>query len=402
MSKNLDRWRFYCRDFESPDLFIDWTFYAMISAALQRRVWIGREGFKELYPNQYMIFIGPPAIGKTVAAGEATKLFKSFDIFEPGGKPKTLFKIAPSSITLEALTRFLHNNYTINQWPPELNKPKGSVYTSSPLVFFADKELGSLFKENQNDFVTFLTEGWESGDFHRLTKTQGEDVVKNMCITMLASATPEWMKNVVTSRMIGEGFTSRVIFVYGDTKRKQQFLYTFNDEQVAEFKEIRKHVEQLTKVFGQIPFEGEVFDWCESWYKDSKPINSDKRLVPYYGRKKLHLLKLAMAVHFADNTDLCLTVSDLEKAQKLLAETEKDMHKALCGSGNNPVFGLATDIYNAVEKEQVLTHKQILLRFFDQGTAEDIILAETYLTETQQLENTTVMGQPAFKIREKQ
>jgi len=120
---NLEKWNFYLKDLESPQVFLDWTFYGMISAALQRRLWIGSFGKKEIYPNLYLIFIGPAGVGKSIAANEAKSLFKSFDGFNDKGRPTSIIKTAPDSVTLEALTRFLHNNYVTRPWPANFGKP---------------------------------------------------------------------------------------------------------------------------------------------------------------------------------------------------------------------------------------------------------------------------------------
>jgi hypothetical protein len=185
--------------------------------------------------------------------------------------------------------------------------------------------------------------------------------------------------------------------VYGGEKRKSCFLYEFNDEQVAEFKLIREHVEKLSKVFGMIPLGGEALKWCEEWYAAHKPINPDKKLLPYYERKKIHLLKLAMAVHFADSTSLELTVSDLETALKLLTETEKHMHKALCASGENPINAMAMDILEFLEKRDYATHKEILMEFFDMGDGDQLITAEQFLLDTQQITLGHSNGVPCFR-----
>ena len=61
---NLEKWRLYLRDFESPDLYIDWGFYFLISTCLQRRVWTS-QGINAIYPNLFMLLVGPPACGKS-------------------------------------------------------------------------------------------------------------------------------------------------------------------------------------------------------------------------------------------------------------------------------------------------------------------------------------------------
>ena len=44
---NIEKWRHFLKDLESPDMFVDWGFYSMIATALQRRVW--------LYPDTFTL-----------------------------------------------------------------------------------------------------------------------------------------------------------------------------------------------------------------------------------------------------------------------------------------------------------------------------------------------------------
>jgi len=394
---NLEKWRFYCKDFESPDIYITWTYYSMISAALQRRVWIGFEGHKEIYPNLYVVFIGPPGVGKTISAGEAKKVFKSFDSFTKEGKPSSIIKLAPDSVTLEALTRYMHNNYTTTKWPEGYGRDKNAIYTSCPMAFFCGDELGTLIKENTNDLVIFLNQGFDCGDFHRETKTQGVDVVKNMCITFLGSATPEWIKQSMNSRLLGEGFTARVIFVYADKKSKLKYLINFSEEQLIAHREVRAHVEKLTKLFGRLTISSEVFGFLEDWYSKKIKLNNDKKLIHYYERKKIHVLKLAACFHFGESTEMELTLDDCKNALMLLANTELDMHKALQGSGRNPINTLSVGIESFVERseEKFIPHKRILVEFFDEGTNEEIVSALQFLIDTGKLRsinNSGIMG----------
>ena len=73
---NLGKWRFYLKDIESPDLFIDWGFYSLISAALQRRVWLYPDAMA-IYPNIFTLLVGPPAAGKSRVISQIADIIKS-------------------------------------------------------------------------------------------------------------------------------------------------------------------------------------------------------------------------------------------------------------------------------------------------------------------------------------
>lgn len=407
MTTNLERWNYYLQDLESPQLFIDWTFYATVSAALQRRVCVGGlphvPSSGQIFPNLYVVFIGPPGIGKTIAGRTALNLFKQFDKVQPGEtttKVVQLIKRAADSITLEALLKYLGLNYTSMEIPPQFTDGiKGKIYTSAPVAFFASEELGTLIKEDTNDFVTYLCQGWDCQDFIRETKTQGTDFIKNSCVTLLGSATPEWVKHSMNSRLLGEGFAARVIFVFGDTKRKSVFQYRFTKEQQHELNIFAKHIEKLTQLYGEVTFTAEAMDFMKTWYESGNIIlNKDRRLLYYYSRKKVQLMKLSMAIHFSESTTMTVGIDSVQSALKMLAATEMDMHKALSGSGRNELAGIADLILNYIRTHGICTFRQLYLEFFNEGTQEELMSAISWLQDTQQLEGVEIVGARGYKI----
>lgn len=362
MSPNLDRWMCYCQDLESDSLFIEWTFYATISAALQRRVCLDQiphvatPQSRPLFPNLYIIFIGPPGCGKSSAAGVAKGLFQSFGGFESlDAQQKRIIKVAPSSMTIEQLTRYLNNNYTLHKLPDQYaTLAKDSTgkhigtYISTPIAFLATEELGSLFREHTSDLVNLVTEGYDCGDYHRETKTQGVDFIKHMCVMLFGAATPTWVKEVSKNGLLKQGFSARTIFVYAEKKRHLRARWRFDrPEQLAAWEDLRTHVRNITKLYGPVRFSPEAERWIDEWYENGGelPRNKDKRLEDYYGRKKVHLIKTAMVMHYADNLGSEISLACVKRALALLERTELTMHKALLGAtGDNPAEVVAQKI----------------------------------------------------------
>jgi hypothetical protein len=387
---NFEKWDYYLKDLESPQIFLDYTWLCTIASTLQRRVAISgvpsSHDEAQIYPNLYVIFIGPPSVGKTSAAREAKRLMSLLDTSKEG-KTVQLIKRAPDSTTLEALTRFLHTHYSTLEVPPEYaNGVKGKIYTHSSLAFFCGDELGTLIKENTNDLVVFLNQGWDCGDFHRETKTQGVDFVKNMCITLLGAATPEWIKHSVSSRLLGEGFTARTLFIYGAKKRKLVYRIQRNEDQRKAYTELKDWIKEVAKLFGEVKIPPHVDDWLNNWYHTIWPnrVNNDKKLDHYYGRKKIHLLKLAMAYHFSEKLTMELDIEDCERALKMLDMTELDMDKALAGAGRNALNGVAVDIVNFLENSATKSalQKRIIVEFFGDATVDEIMQVLEFLVNT--------------------
>jgi len=405
MNTNLERFNFYLRDIESPQLFIDWTFYAMISAVLSRKVSLfGRPdmgGSNLVFPNQFVVLVADPGIGKSIAANQSEEMIKSFDGLDKNNKPTQLVKLGPSSTTLEAMLRYMNNHYDIIKVPKDLCGVDGKIYTFSSLALLKGEELGTLFKEDTHDLVTFITEGWGCRDFSRDTKTQGSDMVKNMCLTLLGACTPDWIQRNVSSKILSEGFAARTIFVYGPEKRHLRHKIVFDTDQLAAREVIRNHIKQLATVYGEVKLSPKTDAWLEEWYLHrNKPLNDDKRLKDYYSRKRIHLYKLGMAVHFADSVELEVTIKDFEIALDLLARTEQQMHSALAGSGTNPLFTLAQGVLEYLKHKGKASGKRLLLEFFDEAPngLESINAALEFLTTTNQIVSSAATGEVVYAV----
>lgn len=400
---NLQRWNFYTQDLESPQLFIDWTYYGLISAVLRRQVCInGRPDMRQsnlIFPNLFLIFVAGPGVGKSIAMSEAKRVIQSFDGFDKSGKATSLIRLGPSSVTLEALLRYLNLGYTTYNVPKALCGVDGKVYTYASVALMRGEELGTLLREDTHDLVSFLCEGWDCGDFHRETKTQGVDYIRNMCITLLGACTPEWVRENLSSSILSTGLSARTIFVFGPEKRKRQFDIQFSQEQLAALEQVKTHIKNLSQVYGQVIIPPDVMDWCRDWYENkAKPLNPNKKLRDYYERKKIHLMKLAMLIHFADNLSLTLTQNDFDQALDLLARTERDMHIALSGSGSNPAYSLATAIAKFLKDRGHTTYRKLLLEFFDEGDEETIKAALQFLLETKQVATSAASGEMTYSI----
>ena len=111
---NLEKWRFYLEDLESPDLYLDWGFYFLISSCLQRRIWTS-QGINAIYPNLFMLLVGPPACGKSRLISMISDIIEDNELkIMSKDKKQTapLFPYTADSITAEALSRYLAEECT--------------------------------------------------------------------------------------------------------------------------------------------------------------------------------------------------------------------------------------------------------------------------------------------------
>jgi len=307
---------------EAPKRMHSWAAIGTIAGALRRRVWIDMKRFC-WYPSFYIIYVGPPGIvAKSTTIDIAMDLLKQV----PG------VKFGPNAITWQALvTAFANASESFeyqSEWHP-----------MSPLTLAAS-ELGSLLNLQDRDMVNLLIELWDGKKtYEKITKMSGNDIVEAPWINLQAGTTPHWVADNMPQAMIGGGLSSRCIFVYADTKEK---YIAYVDEMVdkgdpALRLQLIQDLEQIAMLVGPYIISPAAREWGKEWYerfwKDATSRMDDQMLEGYAARKQTHMHKVAMVLSASRGADLTITAEDLQVANLMLEDLEKDMHRVFSRIG---------------------------------------------------------------------
>ena len=404
---NLQRFQYFTRDLPSPDLFIDFNFYFLISSCIARKVWIGLSTGYAVYANQYFIFVANPAVGKSLPAGKVAEILANLEdivVDEDTGEPKTkrLINLGPDCITFEKLIyRAALSTRTVSI----VDSPKKYIHSS--ITFCLGEEMDTLFRRNTDDTVTFFVKAWDCRSYENDTYKHGKQQIKNICVNFLGCITPDKLGKLMGTGLLENGFTSRVIFLYADNPRPAPTLIETDKDQMAAINELSVHLRKLCKLSPtEVTFAPDAWEWYDNYCQTklvTHRINDNKRLQDYYARKKMHILKLAMAVHYAESLTPIIEVEDIKKALRLLEKAEINMHRALCASSTNPLSALASSMLRTVQKNGGATKKKLLLMHFDEAKEgeDSIAKALNYLLTTGQIKNCPGderSGGPIYKV----
>lgn len=383
---NLERWSVYMKDVPSPDIFIEWGFYSLISGALQRRVWV--DSGAPVYPNHYIVLTAPPGVGK----GNVLNAVKDFlghhvsgakTISEAerlaGAKPQEgtkLFSLAADSTTFESFVLETSRSSTHIEVPKQLAERVGvRVYSYAPMHFILD-EATSIFHKDAQSLTTFLLTTWSCGNYERKTKNKGNECIRNTCVSLLAGTTPEELQSLARTNIITSGFTARTMFVYANHERfRMSIIPPHTAEQTAARGELLDYLKMLSTVILPVKFGDKAMNLFSAWWADESRVrvNRNQKLVNYYVRKNVHAMKLALTMHFADpdwNDEL--KAETLERAIAKLDETEKHMHLALEMPGRNQLATVGSEIVNYLRREGPTDFTKLLVEFFRDVTDDEL------------------------------
>src|SRR6266498_2223605 len=316
---------------EAPEMFHVWGGYVALSAAISRRVWLPFED-TAIFPNIYVMFVGPAGNGKTWAMRKVKRVLSEL----------SYVPIIGSVETPPGLWRFMNGN------------PKADPPVDSPVAFPARWPDGQVREVHPmtiiaNEFINFISvddKGWINAlndiydeDLYRYrTKNMGEDILLGPYIVLLGALTNEVASDLQKTRIISTGLARRTLFQYGERRWNDPHSKPhFDERQRAARDRCVAHLKLLQKTGGAFYWSEEVGEWWKAWYDPdlAEVPQRPPALQGWYASKSIQVLKLAMLTSLSENRKLRLEIPHFQVALEFFAEMEKDLFRIFGGVGRN-------------------------------------------------------------------
>jgi hypothetical protein len=303
---------------EAPEQFHFWTGVSVISSALRRKVWLDML-YWEWSPNFYIIFVAPPGIAtKSTTMGIGKNLLSELNTIHFG----------PAAITWQTLLPIL------NDATESVPMPDGSFYPMSCVSFFLS-ELGTFLDLQDRKMLDVLVDMWDGhkGTWQKGTVSRGIESVVNPWITIVAGVTPNWLSDNLPRVLIGGGFASRCIFVFGNEKRNY-IPFPKRVVQPAWVKNLKADLVNdlaiIASLRGEFTLTEEAYECAGDWYvkywkEATSMLMVDSDMTGYIARKQAHVLKLAMIISASQQSDLIITKDHFLTAVTILESIEKGL-----------------------------------------------------------------------------
>ena len=361
----------YTRHSESPDLFHFWTGVYTIAGVLRRQVWIDQLYF-QWTPNFYIVLVGPPGVAaKSTALRLGTALLSQIDGVHFG----------PRSMTWQGLTGALEEASELVQFPDNIFLPMSCITCSI-------NELGTFLRPEDKEMVDVLVDLWDGQleTWSRRTQAlEGRKSIDNPWIHVMGCTTPAWLQANFTEAMIGGGLTSRIVWVFGNTKR-QLIAYPADEIDIKEFDSEERFLvsdlERISHIKGEYHLTTAAKTWGKEWYEkhwSSKPEHMvSDRYGGYIARKQSHIHKLAIVLAAAQRDELTITKNDLFIANQMTTGLEVSMQKVFQSIGVGDSSRLVNEIlayvraYKEISQQKLWRHMMPIMsakEFEDAGAA---------------------------------
>lgn len=336
---------------ESPGSFHFWVAATIISAVLQRRVWIDKGAYL-VYPNLFTILIAPTGkCRKSTAMSMGTRLLTG---------NRWVNVIADKTTPEGMLESLVYGTHTVG-----MGQKNRTALTESCGLIKASELAVFLNKASYNqDMVTILTSLYDCPDeFPYVTRTKKALVLNHVAVSFLGASTADWLASALPKDAFGGGFMSRFIFIVKEESDRRITMVNYKMEEKAQ--ELRR---QLARIYssanGAVKLTKDALEWYVEWYRNSRDDKLvDENLTGFMERKQDLILKLAMilaASHVYNVVDL----TTIRQAHDLVTWTQERAFKTFKYVGMTAFGSLKERIVDFIRSQGGTVMRSAITRRF--------------------------------------
>lgn len=347
----LEAYQLYMAKTEPAAIFDKWIALSILSAALRRKTYL-QLGRLTYFPNLYIVLVAEPGVArKTQAILFGLEFVESIpDII-----------ISADATTIPALFDDLENS--------AIDDPlkDGTIHRHSS-IYIVSKEFESFLgdKKENTRMLTILTTLYDClKSWKYRTKHSGTNNLPPSFLTIIAATTPTSLATSLPASAIGEGFTSRILFIWADKrKRKEAIPEKTEEDRILEGK-LRKDLYLISRLSGTFTMDIEVRRQWTSWYdkyedQDENRLCKDNSFNAWYSRKPATILKVAMLLSVSRSSDLIITWNDITKAIKNIEEVEKSMGNAFKAVGKSLISNEVETVVQIINARKAISEQQLM------------------------------------------
>ena len=340
---------------DAPDNFILWSAISLVGAALKDNVFF-ETGVFTLYPNQFIVLVGPPGVGK----GTAMNLVKG--VVE-------LIKPMPVNTLSDRITAERIIERIADGWQPPPKIVGTQLQMSSPdhscLLF--SEELRVLLGASEW-MLEFLETAWSQKTFDYQTKNKGNTMIVEMCCSLLAASVPEALQNVQrdNSMVITGGFSSRCLFVYSEQPSKDlpwPEALRKNPKSKDLHDKLALDLQQISMLHGEFKVTTGARVLFENFLKKNRlsaSADDSEALANFRARIKAHTLKVAMVLSACRGDELTITDMDMSNAIAEISKVTASLEKLFRGAGDSADSVNCARVQAFIEKHGQTSRKEIM------------------------------------------
>jgi hypothetical protein len=361
LSNWLESYLQYTNNSEPSPNFRRWVGISTVAAVMQRKCRL-QWGTVDVYPNLYIVLVGPSGSRKGTAMGPAYDFLNDLGI-----------KLSAEATTREALIRALQRSSNSS-----VDAITGQLRMHSSLTIFS-QELTVFLGYNNVQLMTDLCDWYDCRKRWTYdTKNMGTDEILGVWVNLIGATTPDLLQSTLPRDAVGSGLTARMVLVYEPRKWKIVYVPHLSKEEIIIGKKLFTDLEHISMLSGEFKvtekFMENWIDWRQR-HESSSPAGLDNRFSGYIERRPMHMLKLTMILSASRGDSMIIDETDLSEAETILVATEKKMPRAFSGIGRAKMVDVLTKvwIHVATKKDKKTSMSDLLGEFHYDADKQDLL-----------------------------
>lgn len=317
----IESYLHYTRFHEAQEQFHRWTALTVLSTAVNRNCWMDA-GYHKVFPNLYVLFLGPSSVGKSSSSGIGIEMLQETSL---------KLNIYKDSITSAALLKFMSDSAIKMEI-------EGKIVHKTPTLLYAS-ELGNLLsiRTGARELTLLLTELFnKSGDHEDRTNSRGSIKISKPCLNFHGCCFPGWIDEELPSMSLRSGFFGRMLVVKAmglRHKKGGEIIFTPEDHELRA--KLIADLEVIGALYGQMVWSPEArkewLQWYQSQPTDFSESSDTIEVEGFVGRKAQFIQRLAMLSAIARNDPgpdgeahrLVVELGDLMNGRALVKQCEE-------------------------------------------------------------------------------
>lgn len=339
----------YVGETECPALHHRWCAITGIGALLGRNFHL-QHGHFSVNPNIYAMIVGNPGTRKSTAIKLMKKLLveAGYNSIAADKTTKEKFLLDLSGEAVDDRGMEVKNSKDVldsNLWGDD-----DAELSSRPVseCFIMADEWNDFTSLGNIEFYSLLGTFWDfSGLYKNRIKTGKSVTINNPTISILAGNTPTGFALAFPTEIVGQGFFSRLVLVYGENTGKKIAFPKKPDAALSA--EMATYLQRMRmQCQGEVVLTSGAEKLLEKIYHTYDGFD-DIRFESYINRRFTHLLKLCL-VCAASRLAKVIGEQDVLLANTILTHTEHSMPKALGEFGKAKHSDVANTIVDALSR----------------------------------------------------
>lgn len=318
------------------------------------------QGYWTYYGTLYTILVGPAGNGKSVAQNIAVELLD-----EIGNVPLSSECLSSRKLMEEMEGQQGEYGY------------EGRMIKHAPLVCAPD-EFSNFVSQNPVMMLDCLTNLWSKKRHRYGTSGKGCVAVEGPSLTLLTCAVPDWITTNLKNDVVTGGFSRRALWIYETGRSRDKVIPrpTVNDAMKLQWATLISKGREIQRVKGEFKWTEDSEMFWDEWYIENK--GKSEILTGYRESKPGLVLKLAMLYDLSDEGKLIITSENIDRADKVLEQIEKNIHLVFEGIGRNELNPVANRIISLLENgngaKSEVGVREVMYKYCNSRELDDVLL----------------------------